>query len=329
MAVTGGNDLDTMVDEVMAMGDNGNQAEVEEFPQEEVAEVQSEEVEQQEEVAEEESEEEQSPDQEQEEEIPTGTRAQKRIQALVAEKKKLQEELQGSQQVFMQQMQQQQFQIQQAYMKQMQEQAKQTEMLQRQLQLLTERKEEEDPNLTPIERYEKQMLKKAQELAKQQLNPEIEQLKQQIESDRRQREEFSKKQEMQAKLQMFTEQTKLASQQYIFKDFAKESVGALEEPMQDMLLSFVASTGLPPEQAAQQFSKFLDQYHRARLSGKVTTPKAQAVRKSQQVPSVSNNEKQSSKIDYRPTWMALKENGYSSYLEWRNAGGPKLREPGR
>jgi DNA repair exonuclease SbcCD ATPase subunit len=249
------------------------------------------------------------------------SRAQKRIQALAQEKNQLAQQLAQQQQYFAQQMQNAMKQQQEAFQAQMQEQQKQRDILQRQLELIQTK--ELRANESPYDKFRRENEENAVKKAREALNPELEALKHSLESEKKERERLIEEQKNAEMYQRFQQQTVAARQFIVTKDLPQDKVNDVAQGFDNVLLGYIASTGLEPQVAAQQLKGFLDKYYQARLSSNSKTVGSK-VKAAQQIPSVPNQAKQTTKDEYYPSWAELNKAGYSSYGQWRQDGAKVL-----
>lgn len=254
-------------------------------------------------------------------EEPKG-RAQKRIQSLANEKKELKQRLDQQNQEFQRQMQY----VQQQQAAQMQAQAQQTALLQKQLEIMSRQTDpvEDDSNLTPMEKYEKDLLKKAETRAAERMAPQIQRLEQELQRQNAEKVASTKRARQRASLQRYTVKAQTAANEYLMRDvdtgaFTPEDtqVGA------NLILSYVAATGCTPEEAGQQFRGWLDKHYQGRMKN-VSKTSGRTIQQSQRVPAPMQPSTGTVQEAAKPTWAALRTHGYDNYVQWMRAGSPPL-----
>lgn len=260
------------------------------------------------------------------EEEPKG-RADKRIRGLVSEKKALEERINHQQAEFQRQVQYLQQQQQRQYQEQFNAMQQQNALLQKQLDLLSRRStDEEEKNLTPMEQYERKILREAEARAEAKLSPRIQQMERMLVQERQLREQSAQKAQQQKKLQEFTAKAQEAAQSHLMSDVDK-GVFAPEDASvaSDLVLAYVAATGVEPKVAAQRFKGFLDKYHQGRMR-KVSNTSGKKIQASQKVPAPMQPKGSSVKTQGMPSLAELKQGGFDNHVQWMKAGEPQLRK---
>jgi hypothetical protein len=251
-------------------------------------------------------------------------RANKRIQALVKEKKELEGRIAARDQEFQRQMQQ----VQQQQAIQAQALAQQNAVLQKQLEFMSRREpapEEDLSKLTPMEQYERQLLSKAEERAMAKLAPRVEAAEKRLAQQEAKERTTLERAKQQATLQKFTEGARVASQEVIMGDVDAEGFDADDNDVaKDLVLAYVAATGVTAPDAAQRFKMWLDKYHQGRLR-KVSKTSGKAIQVSRNVPAPIQSGKGTVQGEAKPSWATLKQHGYDNYVQWMHAGAPALR----
>ena len=252
-----------------------------------------------------------------------GSRADKRIQNLVKERKQLEQQLHQRDQYYQQHLARMQQEIaaqkagdSKAMQEQLELQRKQLEYLQ--MQRETESRDE----LTPMEEYRLNIIKEASEKAGNKFSPEVEALRQELEGLKSAREEEAAKVERQQRYNYYNQQTKAARDGLLLKGFAPDRAKQLAEPMDEMLLAFCGAFGIEPNKAAPQFKKYLDLYVQGSLENRARGG-GQKIRKGRAVPKSAPSGKRSAKRGSKfPKPDALRKAGFDSALDWVAAGEP-------
>ena len=252
-----------------------------------------------------------------------GTRADKRIQTLVSERKQLEEQLQQRDQYYQQHLAhlQQEITAQKAGdSKAVQE---QLELQRQQLELMRLRGETEAKSeLTPMEEYRLNLVKESVEKAGNKISPEIMELKQKLESMEAERQKEVETAQRQQRYNYYNQQTKVARNDVLLKGFSPERAQQLSEPMDEMLLAFCGAFQLEPGVAAPQFKKYLDLYVQGSLESRAKGG-GQKIRKGRAVPKSAPSGKRSAKQGNKfPKPDALRKAGFDSALDWIAAGEP-------
>jgi len=254
-----------------------------------------------------------------------GTKANKRIQALVKERNGLQQQMQQRDQHYQQQfaaMQQQLAEQKTGDSKAVQE---QLELQRRQFELMQKRSEAEaQEDLTPMEEYRRNLLKEATEKAGSKLSPEVEALKQKLDNMEAQRQQEVEEAQKQQRYTYYNQQTQVARNDVLLKDFAPDRAKQLAEPMDEMLLAFCGAFGIEPGVAAPQFKKYLDLYVQGSLETRARGG-GQKIRKGRAVPQSAPSGKRSVKGGNKfPTPQVLRKAGFDNALDWIAAGEPVI-----
>lgn len=240
-----------------------------------------------------------------------GSRAQKRIRSLVSEKNELKRQAQE-------------------FRQQMDQLAQQNQYLAGQMQALMQgHQQPEKPQksleeMEPLERFEYEVLQKAQEL----VNPKLEALENQYKSLEQQREEARQKYEQKKHADKLLAQTKSLVDQHLLKDYDPDARQQLGEGLEDLVLTHAAAFGLQPVQSVAHVSKLLDKFAAAKLNSKA---KASKVRKSQSAPKPVRASATAAPVPGEagttetPSLGSLKRNGFDSHFRWVLAGRPALK----
>jgi chemotaxis protein histidine kinase CheA len=267
----------------------------------------------------------QEPDEAPETEEPVaepGGRANKRIQQLVEENKTLQasfdQRLQAQQQQMYQYMEQQ---------RQQYEAQQQQVMQQYQAMMQAQAQKEEDAQLDEVGKFKKNVLQEAEERAIQKLSPQLQQLQNQLQAQQQAAQQAQQRAEQQARLDNFTAQASRAREQVLMAGIDAGFDGKDNSIMDDMLLSYVAATNIPPEQAALKFRGMIDKIYSARVKSGTKRAAAPTMKpKGKDIPPPAAPGRRVAGTAYRPSWESLVNAGYDNYLDWRTDGSPKLDE---
>ena len=252
-----------------------------------------------------------------------GGRVEKRIQALVNERKQLEEQLQQRDHYYQQhlaKMQQEMAEQKAGDSKVVQE---QLELQRQQLQLMQLRGENGPKSeMTPMQEYRENLLKEATEKATSHFSPEVEALKQKLESMEAERQQETEQAQRQQRYSYYNQQTQAARDGVLLKDFAPDRAKQLSEPMDEMLLAFCGAFGMEPAKAAPQFKKYLDLYVQGSLETRARGG-GQKIRKSRSVPRSAPSGKRTAKPGNKfPSHTALRKAGFDNALDWVAAGEP-------
>mgnify|MGYP003138024534 CR=1 FL=1 len=265
-----------------------------------------------------------------EEEVPEepkkkakGTRADKRIQSLVGERKQLEEQLQQRDQYYRQHLAslQQQMQVQKdgdskALLEQLELQRKQLEYMQQQGQAGPK------AELTPMEQYRLNIIQEATENAGSKFSPEVEALREELDGIKAQRQQDAEEAQRQQRYQYYNQQTQAVRDGVLLQGFAPDRAQQLAEPMDEMLLAFCGAFGVEPNVAGPQFKKYLDLYVQGSLENRARGG-GQKIRKGQAVPKSAPSGKRSAKQANKfPSHESLRKAGFDSVLDWMAANEP-------
>jgi hypothetical protein len=257
-------------------------------------------------------------------EEPKG-RANKRIQSLVAEKKVVESQLANQRKEFESQLAQERQRVEAQFQAQMQTIQKQNELLARQMALLNESKaSEDDSKLTPAEKWEKELMSKAAAQALARLTPELEELKRERQAEKQAQVAAKQAALQKQKLKAYEAEATKAGREILLSDVDGASLAPEDyETASDVVLAMVAATGMSPDEAARKFKGFFDKYHGARLK-QVTKTSGSKIKSAQGIPIPMSASKGTTQAEVKPSWDALKKNGYSNYIEWMRHGSPPL-----
>lgn len=273
---------------------------------------------------EEESEEEVEEEEEEPEKKPL-SRAEKRIQKAIERQNVAEKKLADMEQRSIQQTQyllQQQEAKHEAQMKQVSE---MLEVQKEQLRLLTSgrKQEEEEANLSEVDRMMLQWKRQAKDEAKQEMTSELSEVKTELAAFKKAAQEEAAAQQSQARLNSFVAEAQRARKEILLKDWDVEDTQEFGESIDDMLIAYIASHDVPPAQAAADFRKTLEKLYSAQMKGR-SKKGGEKIRKSKGLPPSAPSGRRPGKGEKRPSWDALQQAGYADYLEWTNAGRPAL-----
>lgn len=260
--------------------------------------------------------------------IETGTRAQRRIQALAREKKELQERVAQTNALYERQL---QASLAQAKLESERELAavkSQQAVLQKQLEMLTSHREEDTSNLSPMEIYKRQILKEAEARTKNSLKGEFDEqldaVKKQLAEERQYREAFKQEADRRELFQKYNKLTEKAREEILFKDAEPDFKRAWGSAADELVLTYAAAFGLEPEEAAPQLKKFLDAYSHMDIARRTKTSGAK-LKQSRQIPNTAGAGRRQAGGTPMPTLSALRKAGFSNHIQWMRAGEPALR----
>lgn len=252
-----------------------------------------------------------------------GSRADKRIQTLVNERKQLEQQLQQRDQYYQQHlssMQQQLADQRAGDSKAMQE---QLELQRQQLELMRMRGETETQGeLTPMEEYRLNIINEASEKAGTKFSPEVDALRKELDDIKAARQAEVEQAQRQQRYNHYNSQTRVARNDVLLKGFAPDRAKQLAEPMDEMLLAFCGAFGIEPNVAAPQFKKYLDLYVQGSLEGRAKGG-GQKIRKGRAVPKSAPGGKRAAKKGNKfPQPDVLRKAGFDNALDWMAAGEP-------
>jgi hypothetical protein len=255
-----------------------------------------------------------------------GSRAKARIQNLVAEKKKTQEEFAAYRAQIAERDQKLA-----AYLRQVEATNNQrTAELQAQLAALKAREEtlrEFGPKkeLSAVEQYEKELeqkfMKKHQDLLEEKLSPLQKQLQEEQENRKRQQETLKKRQ----RYDYYTSQAAKVRDEYVFKGVDQEFAKEFAEQAQDWILTHSAAFGEDPSEAGKKLKIFLDKYHQQQLRA-ATNKGANLKQAKPAADSLSDVPTKKYAPTAAPSRDDLLANGFSTPFHWRVAGSPPLKK---
>lgn len=283
-------------------------------------------------------------EQEAEEQTVQGSRAQKRIQSLSAEKKRLTEQLSGTQQQFQMVLQQQQQLMQQQLQMSEQKYAQQMQLLQSQLQaqaaeynkLKSALDRTEEEGLSDLEKYERKLLAQAEARAEAKLKAQLEPLTKELESEKQKRNRLAEDFKRKAEIVRIRKEAAAARAEALYQGFDETTVADKTDAGDALVLTWSAAFGEAPAEAAKHLRAYLDWYAdtRAKVRSKAkatpqTTSKPQVGKK---LPASPAGSVESVAVQRSTTGLpvadrdALRANGYLNYFEWQKAGFPPLRK---
>lgn len=278
--------------------------------------------------AEEEGEEEEDEEEVGEEEAKPVKGANKRIQQLVTQRKELENQLAQTKSQFESYAQQAQAQFQQF---QQQRDARQNEMLmemananklmQKQIEMLTGRKQaEEEAGLSEVERFKRDTQKAAEEQAL----AHVRALEEKWEKAEAERQAQAQQAQTQYQIRQLSQDVQNARNTIYFEGFDLTKIDPEHgKVIDDTIMALVAARDVTPQQAAEYLRKtntFMATEQQKRAVATVSKKKKRA--QSTKLP--SGGSKQAAKSDSRPAWPLIRKHGYSSYVAWRADGSPHL-----
>lgn len=250
-----------------------------------------------------------------------GSRAQERIRGLVAEKKALQEKLDAQQAELNARLMQQQ-QAMQMKLQSMQQQ-QQAFMQQQQLaqqQAAAQREQLEEANLTPLQQYEKKLRRDLEAQQRQVVQQALTPLQRQLAQEKQYREQQQLEMRRQERFQRFSQEAAKARDEQILKGFDPKAVAELGESTDQLVLTWAAAKGIPPEAAGKEFKAFLDKYHAAKLGARIAPKGTPAKKTLPQPASAHGAPKQAAGGLPKVDKAILTANGYDNYFQWVKKG---------
>lgn len=268
------------------------------------------------------------------EEVPEGTdeepaeteeapesqgRASRRIQQLVEQNKTIQAQAEQQLQAQQRQMYDYMEQMRAQYDQQMQQVVGQYQAL-----LQSQQAREEEQQLDEVGKFKKGLMTETDQLVAERVNAALAPLQQQMQAQQQAQMQAQQRAEQKARLDNFTAQASRAREQVLMQGISDAFGDDDNSILDDMLLSYVAATNMPPDQAAMRFRGMLDKLYAARIKGQ---SKSSVKPKGQVPPPPASSGKRSATQAYRPSYSALTNAGYSDFIEWRDDGSPRLDEP--
>jgi hypothetical protein len=255
-------------------------------------------------------------------EEPQG-RANKRIQQLVQDNKQIRDDYQKFQAQSQQQMQSWAQQQAQQYQLQMGELQRQNEIQTRQLELLQgRRRDEEESELPYVEKFKRQLLREAEQIADQKMSVREQTLRAEIDAIKQENAQRQQVQRQQQTLAHFEGEVEHALDAVFGEDLT--FLGEENRPgLRDAVLSWIAAKEVLPMQAAQAVRKMYDLFHAGKLKSKTVAPTAQKKVPPKNVPRVSGGRRPATR-GARPSWNAIQAAGYGNSIEWLADGSPDL-----
>jgi hypothetical protein len=259
-------------------------------------------------------------------ETPAQRGAQTRIRNLVKERNDLRQqaaarEAEMQRQVYA--MQQQQAQLAQQQQAALQE---QNAKLEKQLELLTSRKEiEEEQNLSPMDQYERKILRQAKQQAAVEAEQKVAALQQQVQAQEQQRQKAIAEQQRRQRYVYYSNQAAQARNEALLNQMEQNTAQALAQETDEMLLAYSAAYGLEPKDAAPRFRRYLDKYAQAAIKRQSAAAGAR-VRQSRQVPaSAPTGRVATQQTNAWPSLQDLRAAGFDSHPDWIAAGEPAVK----
>ena len=248
-------------------------------------------------------------------------RAERRIQKLVTEKKELLAQAEARDADYRRQLDMLQQQVQQQQQAGTQWQQQQVELQRQQMAEMQRRREMEyEQSLSPMERHNRQMLRQAQEQARGLITPEVQALRDELEGLKAERAKEREAFEQRQRYEQYNRET-VSARSNLLKGFSSERSKQLTPAMDEMLLTYSATLGTTPEKAGPQFKKMLDAYAQGYLESRAAN--GRQMQKGQAVPSTAQGGRRSAQGGSpRPSWQALRNAGFSDYVDWESRGRP-------
>jgi hypothetical protein len=258
-------------------------------------------------------------DAEVEEEAPKrNSKAEKRIQKLVAERRAAEEAAQRHQeQLAMFQQQVQQFQMEQ-YQRQAQYEQERA-VLAKELEIMRsqqERVREED--LSPYDRLKMEASREIQERLNSEWGEKFSVLQSQHQQAMQQFQARQEEEARQKRIQGYHEDTQEATKELLSRIKNPKVASTLQGPLSTLVLNHAAATGMMPKEAAKEFDRFMRTYVLALQKSKAK-PRAEVAQKSAKVPKLVSS-KGPSKGQRVLSNKAAQDKGYEDALEAMIAG---------
>ena len=252
------------------------------------------------------------------------TRADKRIQGLISEKKKLQAQMAERDASYQRQLQGVQHQLMAQKQADSDAMRQQLELQRQQLALMQQQKRAEaESNLSPMEQYRRQIIQEAGETARGAVSPEVAALRDEITAMKQQRQQEAEEATRRQRYDQYNRQTTAVRDGMLLKGFAPDRAKQLAEPMDEMLLAFCTAFGVEPEAAGPQFKRYLDTYVQGVLETRASS--GQKMRKGQAVPRAAPGGKRAVRGSGKwPAPDSLRKAGFDSALDWVAAGEPPI-----
>jgi len=207
---------------------------------------------------------------EQEQQAKPGKKdAQSRIRQLAAEKNQLREELARTQQYVQRELAQLRTQSVTEAKAQREAMERQLELQRRQFDLLQSDREAAEFERLPIDKkIERRAAKESESRLRQELEERDRHWQARFEQLEAQREQEREQNERVGRIRGLDAQAEQALDQVVLKGLHPEDAKALREPMKEMLMSWAASYGEYPMEAAKRFAGYIDNVFTARLKTK-------------------------------------------------------------
>lgn len=259
---------------------------------------------------------------------PKDTRAQKRIQKLISEKKEWEKQQDTQRQEYEERIQQMQAQ-QQEYanwarqqQQQFYEQQAQYAATQKELELIRKQQElRDEENLSPEERFQRESVRRATEAIESEWSgkfAELQKQQQQMEQQAQQRQQY---QEQQQRLNGYR-QANQAAVANMLTGLSQELVDGLTDESESMVLNYAAAHGVSDmSEAAKRLDRWAHKYVLGKLKGSSRKNK-QKLDKGQKTPQAAPKKRRSTKGARRkiPSQEELTKQGYEDSLAYMMRG---------
>lgn len=253
-------------------------------------------------------------------------RAQKRIQSLANRNKALEEQVQQQNQYFQHQLATMQHQMmQQAKGGNNDAVARQLQLQQQQLEMLSQQKQKEEySNLSPLEQLKVDILKEANTKSSSLAESQIAALRQEIQQDRATRQKHQEETERKARYDYYNHQTSVVTDQVLLNGFEKDDAKKLSNDAEEMVLAMAGAYGIEPKDAAVRLKNYLDSYAKASMAIRSKT-KGKKVRQGRAVPRpAAGGRRKATKGMGMPSLSQLRKAGFDSHIDWIAANEPSV-----
>ena len=256
---------------------------------------------------------------EQEQQVKPGKKdAQSRIRQLASERNQLREELAKTQQYVQHQMAQMRAQSVAEAKAQREAAERQFDLQRRQFEILQSDREKAEYERLPIDKkIEYRAAKESESRFSKQLEDRDKYWQSRFEQMEAQRVQEREQVERHGRLRNLDSQAELALDQVVLKGLHPDDAKTLRGPMKEMLMSWAASYGEYPMEAAKRFAGYIDNVYTARLKTKrntnVTPPTRLSARPGGQASPASASDARPA--GRRSTADSLKERGLSGHLK--------------
>jgi len=251
------------------------------------------------------------------------SKANKRIQTLIAKNKEIEAEAKGREARYQEQLGLMQRQIQNTRAEESRATQQQLEMQRQQLAMMQQQRvSETEKSLTPQEQYERDFLRRASDAAKGAFTPEVAALRTEIEQMKQVRQQETAEAQKRQQHEYYNSQTRQVREE-LLKSFSPDRAAQLAEPIEELVLSFSGAWSAEPKEIGPRMKKFLDTYVQGVLETRAKS--GQKIRKGQAVPRSASGGKRTAKGGgSTPSFAALRKAGYNDYVEWMAQGEPAI-----